>query len=620
MNSKEYADNTSQMEADVVIIGGGVAGLSAATAAAWSGKSVLLVERSAELGGTARQANGSIWIPNNHLAKNKGIHHDLDDEMRFILSECWPAFSETAEFLGVGQHVHARLQTYMTEGEKVIRDLNRSGVQKFTQLDRIFKAFFFSDADSETAAREALEHKDEPGLPRDFRLAAKQSWDYCWNNPFNKVPYGKHVWASFDRRITGQYFWSGLKKHWRHIFRNTGSLRSFSSVTDQLPKLPTKFWGLGHGLILVERFRRHLEKSGVQILLEHECVAVESVEDRAEAVVLKPANAARTIRCRVKDALIFSNGCLSQLTVAQKDEPYKAVRSTCVAPTSTGDTGQIFGNMDVSIDEGHKPLLAQSVFQLAQRGEGLSNEPIFFIYGDSFFLIDRNGRRVVNEKLNYHDRASCQLEDPEREFLFLVGDRRFVERAWGFGIGLPFDRSLVFEGDSFAELKQKVDAMFEGEGVDFRLSDDFAETAGQTLEDFNGYAARGHDPEFGRGDNAYDVLGYPRPDHDHTAPSRTMQPLTGKRLYVCVYSLSAFTTHGGIECDKDSRVLTRDGHQWKNLYAVGTCAASFLNGHYPAHGLSIGTCLVQGYLAGLHATGNEDRLQRADDLKKELPG
>lgn len=608
MNAKKLEDSAYQMGADVVIIGGGVAGLSAATAAAWSGKSVLLVERSARLGGTARQANGSIWIPNNHLAKKKKIHHPLDDEMRFILSECWPTFSETSDFLGVGQHTYARLQTYLTEGEKVIRDLSRSGVQKFTQLDPIFKTFFFSEADSEATARKALENKEGRAGPHVVQVAAKQSWDYRWNNPYNQVPYGKHVWAAFDGRATGQYFWSGLKKHWRHIFRNMCSLRNFSSVTDQLKKLPTKFWGLGHGLILVERFRRHLEKAGVQILLEHECVAIGSTDKRADAIVLKSTNGPKTTRCKVNDALIFSNGCLSQLTVTQQEEPYESVRSTCVAPTSTGNSVQIFRNMDVSFDEVHKPLLAQSVFQLAQQGEGLSNEPVFFIYGDSFFLVDRNGKRVVNEKLNYHDRASCQLGDPDREFLFLVGDRRFVERAWGFGIGLPFDRSLVLEGDSFAELKRKVEAMFEREGVDFRLSDDFAETAGQTLKDFNGYAAEGHDPDFGRGENAYDVLGYPKPDRDHNSPSRTMQPLTGEKLYVCVYSLSAFTTHGGIECDKDSLILNGEGQQWENLYAVGTCAVSFLNGHYPAHGLSIGSGLVQGYLAGLHATGNEDRL------------
>jgi len=612
MNTEEYEDTARQMDADVVVIGGGVAGLSAATAAAWSGKRVVLVERSAVLGGTARQANGSIWIPNNHLAKAKGIQHDLDDEMRFILSECWPAFSEGSDYHGVGQHAYTRLETYLASGEKVIRDLDRSGVQKFTQLDQIFKSFFFSKADSKAIARDALEHKNRPDAPHDIRLAARQSWDYCWNNPYNRVPYGKHVWAAFDRRITGQYFRTGLKKHGRHIFRNLRSLGSLSSVGDQLKKLPTKFWGMGHGLILVERFRRHLEGAGVQILLEHECVAVETSDERADAVLLKSTKTSSTIQCRVNDAVIFSNGCMSQLTVEQEEGPYKPVRSTCVAPTSTGDTFRIFDDMDVSLDRAHKPLLAQSIFQLAQQGKGLSNEPVFFIYGDSFFIVDRHGRRVVNEKLNYHDRASCQLGDPDREFLFLIGDRRFVDRAWGFGIGLPFDRSLVLEGDSFAELQQKADALFEREGVDFRLSDDFAETAGQTLDVFNGYAAKGHDPDFGRGENAYDVLGYPRPDRDHSSPSRTMQPLTGERLYLCVYSLSAFTTHGGISCDKDSLVLNRDGQPWRNLYAVGTCAASFLNGHYPAHGLSIGSCLVQGYLAGLHATGNEERLHLAD--------
>jgi succinate dehydrogenase/fumarate reductase flavoprotein subunit len=87
-----------------------------------------------------------------------------------------------------------------------------------------------------------------------------------------------------------------------------------------------------------------------------------------------------------------------------------------------------------------------------------------------------------------------------------------------------------------------------------------------------------------------------------------MYPLTGDALYACIYSVSTFGTQGGFVCDAASRVLNTHGVAWRNLYAVGTSAVSILNGRYPSHGLAIGTGLVFGYLAGLHATGNLARL------------
>jgi len=86
---------------DVLVIGAGVAGLSAATAAAWSGKSVILIEKSDTIGGTTCVANGSIWIPNNELAVASGIECDNENEVRFILSECWDCFEKDREWCGV---------------------------------------------------------------------------------------------------------------------------------------------------------------------------------------------------------------------------------------------------------------------------------------------------------------------------------------------------------------------------------------------------------------------------------------------------------------------------------------------------------------------------------------
>ncbi|QEG23833.1 FAD-dependent oxidoreductase [Mariniblastus fucicola] len=593
-------------EVDVLVVGAGVAGLSAATAAAWSGKSVVLIEKSDTIGGTAAIANGSIWIPNNDPAIANGFTCDLESQVRFILSECWDGFDESQKWCGVSKETFLRVDRYVKSGLRVARDLTNTRVQTFTQLDKIFKRYFFSTKDSVDSVRQAL-GPNHSRSDDELAKAACSSWDYHWENKFNKVPYGKHIWAAFDLRLAGKFFFSGFRKHLWHIVQNMVSIRSLSSLADQIPNLFTKFWGFGSGLILVERFRKHLDRQKVPILKRHELVAVATNGDRVTSVDVQTADR-QTLTWKIRDALIIASGCFShQLTGDGVQDSY-SVKSSCVAPGNDGDAIRILKNADVQVNQNPRPVLAQTVIQLAKEKNAISHEPVFYFYGDSFFLVDRHGRRVMNEKLTYHDRAQHHVGNAEQEFLFLVCDRRFKERYWGLGIAVPFDQKHMIVGNNESTLHEEIDRELRDNDCDFRLADNFSANLRETKIAFNEFARTGDDREFGRGKNAFDVLGYMKPDRDHDAPSRSMQPLAGEELYACIYGLSTFGTHGGLVCDEDSRVLNSAGDPWNNLYAVGTCAASFLNGHYPSHGMSIGTGMVFGYLAGLHATSNTKRL------------
>ncbi len=58
---------------DVVVLGSGAAGLTAALAAAVEGASVVLLEKADRLGGTTALSGGTIWIPGNQPAREAGI-------------------------------------------------------------------------------------------------------------------------------------------------------------------------------------------------------------------------------------------------------------------------------------------------------------------------------------------------------------------------------------------------------------------------------------------------------------------------------------------------------------------------------------------------------------------
>ena len=64
-------------EYDVVVMGSGVAGLSAAVAAHEAGLRTLVVEKADRLGGSTTYSYGLIWIPRNYLEVGGGYSDDI---------------------------------------------------------------------------------------------------------------------------------------------------------------------------------------------------------------------------------------------------------------------------------------------------------------------------------------------------------------------------------------------------------------------------------------------------------------------------------------------------------------------------------------------------------------
>ena len=82
---------------DVVVVGAGAAGLSAALSAAILGLRPLLVESTSQVGGTSAYSAGSAWIPNTQHATQVGAEDSLENAALYLRSSVG---NESPEALG----------------------------------------------------------------------------------------------------------------------------------------------------------------------------------------------------------------------------------------------------------------------------------------------------------------------------------------------------------------------------------------------------------------------------------------------------------------------------------------------------------------------------------------
>jgi succinate dehydrogenase/fumarate reductase flavoprotein subunit len=87
-------ENGGRLTCDLLVVGSGAAGLTAAVTAAWRGLKVLVVEKDARVGGTSAWSGGWMWIPGNPLARAAGSPDDRDAARTYLRHELGSGYDE----------------------------------------------------------------------------------------------------------------------------------------------------------------------------------------------------------------------------------------------------------------------------------------------------------------------------------------------------------------------------------------------------------------------------------------------------------------------------------------------------------------------------------------------
>ena len=367
------------------------------------------------------------------------------------------------------------------------------------------------------------------------------------------------------------------------------------------------------GQILADMYIDAAVAHGAQLRLEHEVRHV--IRDDAGRVIGVEARAGtRTVIIGARKGVIFGTGGF----IHNKEMRFAYLRGPVLGSAATehatGDFVRIGIEVGAELGNMSHAWWDQVAVEHAVTVPSTLKD-VYNPYGDSMIIVNKHGRRVVNEKAVYNERGTIHTAwDPSRyEYpnlvLFMLWDQAVMDKPendrFRWPVPLPGEPlpGFVAKADTLealaAELRRRLGTIAEFTG-NASLSDQFEANLDATIEQFNSYARAGVDPEFGRGNSTIERTwagaareGMPSPC---MAPFRESGP-----YYALIIGPGALDTKGGPVTNEHAQVLSGLGDVIPGLYGAGNCVAAPSGQAYWGPGGTVGPATVFGYIAARHA-------------------
>ncbi|BBY02724.1 FAD-dependent oxidoreductase [Mycobacterium seoulense] len=521
-------------EVDVVVLGSGGAGLTAALAAAASGASVEVFEKAPTVGGTTAVSGGVVWIP-AHTRSPDG--------------ELTPA--DALQYL--------RAQSLGSMDDELVETFVHTGP---AMLDFV-------------EAHSGLRFEIATGFP-----------DYRPELPGGRPTGGRSLSAApFDLAQLGEWATriTSFPADWSNVgFDAETRARLHAAIDERTSHLCVA------GTALIAGLLKGLLDAGVTPHVNAR--AEQLIGEGGEITGVRIRLQGRSVSVRARHGVILGTGGFEwdpALTQAFLRGPMHGAVSP---PINTGDglrMAMAHGADLANMGEAWWVPIVQIPGDTIE-GKPRSRSVRLERTRPRSIIVNAAGRRFVNEASDYNSMAGAfHYLDPRGGYVndrgWMVFDSIHLQRYGFLGIepGQPVP-DWFCESADLAELAGKT-------GID-------ADGLIQTVEDWNRHVAAGADPDFGRGSSAYD--GYWGDNSATTLAGKTLGPIDTAPFYAVPLRIGAMGTKGGPRTDRDGRVLHVGGEPIPGLFAAGNAMGGVTGRAYGGAGGTLGPAMVFGYRAG----------------------
>jgi hypothetical protein len=560
------AQSQAPVSCDVLVLGAGAGGLSAAITGRWHGLDVLVVEKEDRFGGTTAVSGGGLWIPCNPLAVEAGVRDDLESARAYIQQHS-------------GYRVDPELiDAYLREAPRMVEFFRRHTSVDFTLSPS-------PDYHSEITGG-VMGGRTINAVPFDARELGTARDKIA--PPLRELTFLGMSIARGD-----------LQK----FFDFTRSLPAAAFVVKRLARHlgDVLFYGRSVRLLMGNALAGLLVKSaidaGVELWTGARAIRLDTVDGSVRGATVVKDGRPCVITARL-GVILACGGFAHSLDRQKVLFPHVRSGHRHWSPSPAGnsgdglDLGEAVGGQ-ISADHANAGYWSPiSRVPRKDNTVGIFPQTGLDRCKPGYIAVTRSGRRFVNEAAIYLEFAEAMLRNAEKDRepeAFLICDHRAIRR-YGLGAARPFPVPLrphlrsryIVKASSIADLARSL-------GVD-------SDALVRTVSDFNTNASHGRDPQFHKGTNPYDrILG----DPTHR-PNPCLGPLTHPPYYAVRLLVGDVGTLAGLKTDRYARVLGKSGAPLPGLYAVGADMASIFAGYSPGAGITLGPAMTFGYVAAHH--------------------